>query len=57
MKALITGNLGYVGPGVIREFRKHYPSCELVGGNLLPSAPRSKPRGGHPERSEGSQGS
>ena len=34
MKALITGNLGYVGPGVIREFRKHYPSCELVGYDI-----------------------
>jgi len=31
MKILITGNLGYVGPGVVREFRKHYPQAELIG--------------------------
>lgn len=31
MKILITGNLGYVGPGVVREFRKHYPDAELIG--------------------------
>ncbi|MCB0805044.1 MAG: SDR family oxidoreductase [Bacteroidales bacterium] len=31
MKVLITGNLGYVGPGVVREFRKHYPDAELIG--------------------------
>jgi len=31
MKILITGNLGYVGPGVIKEFRKHYPHAELIG--------------------------
>lgn len=31
MKVLITGNLGYVGPGVIREFRSHYPDAQLLG--------------------------
>ena len=31
MKILITGNLGYVGPGVVREFRTHYPDAELIG--------------------------
>lgn len=31
MKVLITGNLGYVGPGVVKEFRKYYPEAELVG--------------------------
>lgn len=31
MKILITGNLGYVGPGVVYEFRKHYPDAEIVG--------------------------
>ncbi len=31
MKILIAGNLGYVGPGVVREFRKYYPDSELVG--------------------------
>lgn len=34
MKILITGNLGYVGPGVVREFRKHYPTAELVGYDI-----------------------
>ncbi len=31
MKILITGNLGYVGPGVIKEFRKQYPDAEIIG--------------------------
>lgn len=31
MKILITGNMGYVGPGVIRRLRKTYPTAELVG--------------------------
>jgi nucleoside-diphosphate-sugar epimerase len=31
MKLLITGNLGYVGPGVVKEFRKHYPDSEIIG--------------------------
>ncbi len=31
MKILITGNLGYVGPGVVQEFRKHYPQATLIG--------------------------
>lgn len=31
MKILITGNLGYVGPGVVREFRKYYPEAEIIG--------------------------
>ena len=31
MKVLIIGNLGYVGPGVIKEFRKYYPKSELIG--------------------------
>ncbi len=31
MKILITGNLGYVGPGLIKEFRSHYPSAQLIG--------------------------
>ncbi|HKZ65991.1 MAG TPA: SDR family oxidoreductase [Chitinophagaceae bacterium] len=34
MKILITGNLGYVGPGVIREFRKHYPDACLIGYDI-----------------------
>lgn len=31
MKFLITGNLGYVGPGVISQLRKAYPDAELIG--------------------------
>lgn len=34
MKILITGNLGYVGPGVVREFRKYYPTAELAGYDI-----------------------
>ncbi|MFM2047886.1 MAG: hypothetical protein RI955_432 [Bacteroidota bacterium] len=31
MKILITGNLGYVGPGVIQHFRKAFPTAHLIG--------------------------
>lgn len=31
MKILITGNLGYVGPGVVAQLRKSYPDAELIG--------------------------
>ena len=31
MKILITGNLGYVGPGVISHFRKVFPTAHLLG--------------------------
>ena len=31
MKILITGNLGYVGPGTIQHFRKVFPTAHLVG--------------------------
>jgi nucleoside-diphosphate-sugar epimerase len=34
MKILITGNLGYVGPGVVKEFRTHYPDAEIVGFDI-----------------------
>ena len=34
MKVLITGNLGYVGPSVIKQLRKTYPHAELVGMDL-----------------------
>lgn len=34
MKILITGNLGYVGPGLIKEFRSHYPAAELIGYDI-----------------------
>lgn len=34
MKILITGNLGYVGPGVVKEFRKNYPDAEIIGYDI-----------------------
>ncbi len=34
MKILITGNQGYVGPGVVKEFRIHYPDAELIGFDI-----------------------
>ncbi len=34
MKVLITGNLGYVGPGVVREFRSYYPDAEIIGYDI-----------------------
>lgn len=34
MKILITGNLGYVGCGVVKEFRSYYPNAEIVGFDI-----------------------
>ncbi|MEZ4826873.1 MAG: NAD-dependent epimerase/dehydratase family protein [Bacteroidia bacterium] len=34
MKVLITGNLGYVGPGLVKEFRKFHPEATLVGFDI-----------------------
>ncbi len=31
MKILVTGNLGYVGCGLVKEFRAYYPHAEIVG--------------------------
>ena len=31
MKILVTGNMGYVGPGVVRQLRKSYPEACIVG--------------------------
>jgi nucleoside-diphosphate-sugar epimerase len=31
MKILITGNMGYVGPGVVSQLRESYPEAELIG--------------------------
>jgi len=31
MKILITGNMGYVGPGVVSKLREVYPDGELIG--------------------------
>ncbi|MDG1693892.1 MAG: SDR family oxidoreductase [Porticoccaceae bacterium] len=34
MKILVTGNLGYIGPAVLKALRVAYPSSELVGMDL-----------------------
>lgn len=34
MKILITGNLGYLGPGVVRQLRSRFRGSELVGVDL-----------------------
>ena len=34
MKILVTGNLGYVGPSVMLQLRRSYPSAYLVGMDL-----------------------
>lgn len=34
MKILITGNLGYVGPGVVKEFRCRYPEAIINGYDI-----------------------
>ena len=31
MKILITGNLGYVGPGLVKELKKYHPEATLIG--------------------------
>ena len=31
MKILITGNMGYVGPGVVSQLRDTYPEAEIIG--------------------------
>lgn len=31
MRILITGNMGYIGPSVVRTLRSAYPSAELIG--------------------------
>lgn len=31
MRILITGNMGYVGPGVVRHLRQTFPTAELIG--------------------------
>src|SRR5215469_6563088 len=31
MKVLITGNLGYVGPAVVRHLRQRHPQARLIG--------------------------
>lgn len=34
MKILITGNLGYVGPGLVKEIRKHHPQATIIGYDI-----------------------
>lgn len=34
MKILITGNMGYVGPGVVSQLRETYPDAELIGFDI-----------------------
>jgi len=34
MKILITGNLGYVGPGLVKELRQHHPNAQIIGYDL-----------------------
>lgn len=34
MKILITGNMGYVGPAVVRQLRRSYPDATLVGFDI-----------------------
>ena len=34
MKILITGNLGYVGPGLVKELRHYYPEAQLIGYDI-----------------------
>jgi nucleoside-diphosphate-sugar epimerase len=34
MKIIIFGNLGYVGPGVIRQLRQSFPKAELIGYDI-----------------------
>ncbi|MDH3402507.1 MAG: SDR family oxidoreductase [Acidobacteriota bacterium] len=31
MRILVTGNMGYVGPGVVRRLRESHPQAEIVG--------------------------
>ena len=33
-RILITGNMGYVGPGVVRQLRQSFPEAELIGYDL-----------------------
>lgn len=34
MKVLITGNMGYVGPCLVRQLRSSYPKAELIGVDM-----------------------
>ncbi|MFU8843282.1 MAG: NAD-dependent epimerase/dehydratase family protein [Bacteroidales bacterium] len=34
MRVIIFGNLGYIGPNVLRQLRNSFPDCELVGYDI-----------------------
>ena len=34
MKILVTGNMGYVGPGVVQHLRRSYPGASLLGFDM-----------------------
>jgi nucleoside-diphosphate-sugar epimerase len=34
MRILITGNMGYVGPGVVRQLRRAHPTATLIGFDM-----------------------
>lgn len=34
MKILVTGNMGYVGPGVVKTLRKDYPDSQIIGYDM-----------------------
>ena len=34
MKIFITGNMGYVGPGVAKQLRKAFPGATLIGYDM-----------------------
>ena len=34
MKILITGNMGYIGPNVIKQLKKSYPDAEIIGFDI-----------------------
>ncbi len=34
MKILITGNMGYVGPGVVKTLRQDYPQAQIIGYDM-----------------------
>ena len=33
-RILLTGNMGYVGPGVVQHLRQTFPGAELIGYDL-----------------------
>ncbi|MCG8307962.1 MAG: SDR family oxidoreductase [Cytophagales bacterium] len=34
MKILVSGNMGYIGPNVVRQLRRSYPDAEIVGFDI-----------------------